>query len=232
MFPMSFVIRKFDYTESLGEKLKAVRTSAGLTLSELAEKTKIQKSILKAFEEGHYDKIPDPIYARNFLKTYVRTLGGDVTYFLEQFESERGTCDFTKNARLPRKRTHALQFLVTSRIVNISILTLVAAAIVGYLGWQINAILSPPTLVVYEPGNEILTDQALITVTGQTEEGAQVTINDMNVLISKDGSFEHTVALERGTNVISVESTKRYSKPATMYRRVVLQQDGLVSFSN
>mgnify|MGYP001569927712 FL=1 len=69
---MAFVIRKFDYSESLGEKLRAIRKSAGLTLSEMAAKTKIQKSFLQAFEMGNYAKLPDPIYARNYLKVYVR----------------------------------------------------------------------------------------------------------------------------------------------------------------
>ena len=36
---------------------------------------KIQKSFLQAFEMGNYAKLPDPIYARNYLKVYVRALG-------------------------------------------------------------------------------------------------------------------------------------------------------------
>jgi transcriptional regulator with XRE-family HTH domain len=227
---MAFVIRKFDYSESLGEKLKSIRTSAGLTLTEMAAKTKIRKVFLKAFETGNYGKLPDPVYSRNFLKMYVRALGGDTKYFLEQFESECGTCDFTKNARLPRRRARALQFLVASRFVKVFALSLVGLAIVGYLGYQVRAIVSPPELMVYAPGDGILTNEALITVAGQVEEGAHVRVNDIDVLLSTDGTFEIEVALERGLNVIAIESTKRYSKPATAYRRVVLQQDRTISF--
>ena len=228
---MAFVIRKFDYSESLGEKLKTIRKSAGLTLSELSASTKIRKSFLQAFESGDYAKLPDPVYARNFLKVYLRALGGDADYFLQQFEVECGTCDFTKNARLPRPRARALQFLVASRFVKVFAISLVGFAIVGYLGLQVRAIISPPELLVFAPDDGIKTDEALIMVTGQAQDGAQVRVNGIEVLLSKDGTFEIEVALERGLNVIAVESTKRYSKPATEFRRVVLGQDRAVSFA-
>jgi len=228
---MAFVIRKFDYSESLGGKLKAIRTSAGLTLGEMAAKTKIRKNVLHAFETGQYAKLPDPIYARNFLKVYVNSLGGDVAYFLEQFEAECGTCDFTKNARLPRARAHALQFLVASRFVQVFALCLIGIAIVGYLGIQVRAIVSPPELVVFAPQDGIQTQEARITVTGQAQEGARVNVNGVDVLLSQDGTFEIHVALERGLNVIAIESSKRYSKPATEYRRVVLEEDRSISFA-
>lgn len=227
---MAFVIRKFDYAESLGKKLKAIRAAAGWTLSEMAAKTKIRKSFLQAFETGDYAKLPDPVYARNYLKVYVRSLGADVDYFLEQFETECGTCDFTKNARLPRRRARALQFLVASRFVKVCSLGLVGVAIVAYLGLQVRAIISPPELFVFAPQDGIQTQEALITVTGQAQEGARVKVNGVDVLLSQDGTFEMAVALERGLNVIAIESQKRYSKSATEYRRVVLGENREISF--
>ncbi len=229
---MAFVIRTFDYQETLGAKLKAIRRSANLTLSELSVQTKIRKSFLVAFENGDYGKLPDPIYARNYLKTYIRALGGDVDYFLEQFEKECGTCDFMKNARLPRRRASAWQFLVASRFVKIFVIAAMAVSVVSYMGYQIRAIISPPDLLVYEPSDGFQTAQARVTVSGHAEEGSRVTINGLDVLLSQNGSFETDVALERGLNVILIESTKRHSRPATEYRRVVLKQDGSISFTN
>src|SRR3990167_3663762 len=228
---MTFVIRKFDYTESLGKKLKAIRQCANKSLSEMAHTTKIRKSILKSFENGDYSTLTDPVYARNFLKIYVRSLGGDTDYFLEQFESECGTCDFTKNSNLPRGRTRSLQFLVPSRFIKMFAIALVALAMVLYLGSQIRSIISPPDLVVYEPSDGILTQEALITGKGQAQEGAQVKVNGINFLLSQNGTFETDIALERGLNVISIESTKRYSQPAVEYRRVVLQQNHMFSLA-
>lgn len=222
---MSFVIRTFDYSETLGKKLKALRRSANYTLSEMAERTKIQKTLLKALEDGDHSALPDPIYTRNFLRIYVRALGANETYFLDQYETECGTCDFMTNARLPRRRARALQFFVASRWVKVFSILSVVLLVCGYVGWQVHAIVTPPDLLVNSPSDGIMTDDAMITVAGNAEPGAQVTINGQSVLLSQDGTFDVDIALERGVNVIIVESTRRYSKPATEYRRVVLEQD-------
>lgn len=227
---MAFVIRKFDYQETLGAKLRVIRRCANLTLSELSAQTKIRKSFLTAFENGDYAKLPDPIYARNYLKTYIRALGGDVEYFLEQFESECGTCDFVKHAQLPRRRTSAWQLFVASRYVKIFFVVAIAACVASYMGYQLREIVAPPDLLVYEPSDGFLTTNAHVTVSGHAEQGAKVLINGLNILLSQDGSFETEVALERGINLIMIESTKRHSRPATEYRRVVLRQ-GSISFA-
>lgn len=222
---MSFVIRTFDYSETLGQKLKALRRSANYTLNEMVERTKIQKSFLQALEDSDYSKLPDPVYARNFLKIYVRALGANETYFLDQFETECGTCDFMSEARLPRRRARPLQFLVASRFVRIFSVAAIALVMCGYMGYQIRAILLPPELSVLSPSDGIMTAEAMIAVAGNAEPGTQVTVNGQSVLLDQSGQFSADVALERGVNVIVIESTRRYSKPAVEYRRVVLEQD-------
>ncbi len=229
---MTFVIRKFNNEQTLGEKLKNMRGEVNLTLSEMATKTKIRKAYLKAFETGAYNKLPDPIYARNLLKTYVKTLGGEVSYFLDQFEHERGTCDFVKKARLPRQRASAFQLFVASKLVKVAILFVLVLGITSYIGFQVKTIIEPPTLMVHAPADGYLTKDATIIVSGQSDSGAHVTINGTPVLLSQDGSFEEEIVLERGTNVITIEGTKRYSRVATEYRRVVLEQDKSLSIAH
>ena len=53
------------------------------------------------------------------------------------------------------------------------------------------------------------------------KEEARIKVNGETVLPSKDGTFEATIMLERGLNIIAVEGKKRYSRPATIYRMVV-----------
>ena len=226
---MAFVIRKFDNAQTLGQKLRAMRREANFTMNEMEQKTKIRKVFLKAFESGAYNKLPAPIYARNYLKTYVRALGGNAQYFLDQFEDERGTCDFIGSTRMPRQRTRALQFLVASKFIKVGALLLVGLSVVTYVGVQIRSIASPPDLLVYAPVDGELTTDALIAVSGHAEEGASVSVNGENVLLSQDGYFETNIALERGVNIIAIESSKRYSRPALEHRRVVLNQDRSIS---
>lgn len=220
---MSFTIRKFNHELTLGQKMKALRKEANITISEMEAMTKISRAILKAFEAGEYHKLPEPIYARNFLKVIARTLQTDESYFLDLYEHECGACDFIGNACLPRQRTRAIRFLVASRFVKIAMIAFVAIAIVGYVGVQIRTIVRAPELFVSAPADGLTTGDATILVTGQAETDSQVIINGSPVLLAQDGKFEQEVALERGVNVITIEGAKRYSKKATAYRRVILE---------
>ena len=228
---MSFVIRTLQSEQTLGEKLKHMRKELNFTLSEMSEKTKIRKAWLKAFEENRFGELPDPVYAKNFLKLYVRSLGGDVAYFLNQFEEECSTCSFIDHSRMPRTRALAWQFLVASRFVKVLGVLLVAGAVSVYVGGQVQAILAPPELIVLSPSDGDLLHEAQTTVSGRAQEEAHVRINDVDVLLNADGTFSAEVALERGLNVITIESAKRYSKSTIEYRRVILDQDNSISLA-
>lgn len=228
-FTMPFVIRQFHHEQTLGEKLHTLRKDARLTLSELAEKTKIQKSYLKAFEANAFQALPDPIYTRNYLKTIVQTLGADEAYYLDQFEQERGTCDTIKNLQLPRQRARATTFFVTSRLAHMSVFLILIGLLSSYIGFQVKSIITPPELAVLAPIDGILTTDATILVKGKTEKGAVVSINGVNVLLAQDGSFEQEVALERGLNVLRVEGSKRYSHLAQKYIRVIFDHNREIS---
>ena len=219
---MSFIIRKFEKELKLGEKIKSLRKAANITIGEMENNTKISKTILKAFEAGDYTKLPEPIYARNFLKIIAKTLKTDETYFLDLYENECGACDYVQNARLPRQRTHALRFFVASRLVKIFFILFIALSLIGYLGLQIREIIKAPSLSISAPVDGLTTQDATIFVSGESELGSQVLVNGELVLLSTDGHFEQEVALERGVNVIMIEGAKRYSKKALLYRRVIL----------
>ena len=221
---MAFVIRKFNGERCLGDKLKEMRHVLNYTLQEMSQKTKIQKQYLQALEKGQYHQLPEPIYTRNYLKTYVRALGGDISYFVEQFEKERGTCDYLKRACFPRQKVRPIFFLLTSKYLRSSLLVLLAFLVTSYLGFQIFSLLKPPTILVFEPSDGLVTSDSVITVSGQGEEGVIVSINETTVLLKQDGSFKSDIILEEGLNVISIEGAKRYSRSATSYRRVILEK--------
>lgn len=229
---MTFVIRKLNDDQTLGPRLQEMRREANVTLNEMAARTKIRRAYLEAFEQGRYDALPEPLYARQFLRTYVTALGGDPEYFLKRFEEERGTCDFTAASRLPRQRARSTAFFSPARVVKIAVFVLVSLAVVGYLGMQVRAITAPPKLEVLAPTDGLVTAQAMIVVSGLTSDEATVRVNGIEVLLNEDGTFETEVALERGVNVIIIEGNKRYSRPTTIYRRVILEQDRGVPVDN
>lgn len=59
----------------IGDQLLRVRQEQGLSLEEVAAKTRIQRRILQAIELGQLDELPEPIYIQSFIKKYADTLG-------------------------------------------------------------------------------------------------------------------------------------------------------------
>jgi transcriptional regulator with XRE-family HTH domain len=221
---MAFVIRKFQDNKTVGDKLREMRRLENFTLVEMAKKTKIHKRYLEAFEKNDHETLPEPIYTRNFLKTYVQALGGDVDYILQQYEAECSTCDYLKHARLPRQKTKPIQFLLANKYLKLVALGVFSLLIVGYLGIQVHHIITPPDIVVLSPSDGMVTEQAILTVNGKVDKGVIIKVNNEEVLLGQDGAFETEVALEKGLNVITVEGQKRYSRTTKTYRRVVLEQ--------
>ncbi len=221
---MGFMVRKVKHASaSLGQKLKALRHDRGLNVEQLASATHIHPRIILAFEADDFARLPEPIYSRSFLKTYVRYLGGDEKYFSQCFEDARGTCDLVDPMLLPRQKVRRARFLVTPRIFRSVAVGVVACLILTYLGFEVRRIVIPPTIEILGPVDGETTDSAIVTVTGKVFEQAEVMVNGEKILTDKNGTFVADVDLDRGLNLITVEAKKRYSQKSTVYRRVVLE---------
>ena len=61
----------------LGSELRHARERLGLSLDDIAERTKIRAATLRAIEHDDFDRLPPPIFTRGFLKAYAREVGLD-----------------------------------------------------------------------------------------------------------------------------------------------------------
>ncbi len=76
--------------ESIGEFFKQVRETKGLTIDEVASKTRIRNDFVKALEEGNFAKLPDQVFARGFVRSYARSLGLDEDDAIQRFTQSSG----------------------------------------------------------------------------------------------------------------------------------------------
>jgi cytoskeletal protein RodZ len=226
---MVFVMRKLEtQPKLLGEKLRTLRRSQAVSLEMIESLTRVRKSYLEALEWGKYDLLPDPMYTRNYIRSYARALNADETYFLELYEEESGRVDLLSPHRLPRERVKKHQFFVATHLLSGAVLGVCALAVIAYLGFQANRLLSAPTIALLNPADDSAVTSALLPVSGTVEsKEVQVKINGHDVVVKDDNTFSTTLDLVRGLNVITVEAKRRYSHPATIYRRVVF--DGTTS---
>jgi len=221
---MSFVVRPLEERETLGTKLNQMRRRLAVSLDMAAESTRIQRRYIEALEKNNHSELPEPLYTRNYIKTYVKFLGGDVGYFLKRYEEERGTCDVLVNPmRLPRQKVGWTKLLAAHRLLKIAAVSVLCLAIATYIAIQIQSIITPPEITVFEPNDGIAVAEARVAVSGQIDKRTEVWVNDIKVLPDQSGNFSTLVDLERGLNVITIEGAKRYSKRATLYRTVVFE---------
>ncbi len=89
--------------ESIGEFFRQVRETKGLTIDEVASKTRIRTDFVKALEDGNFAKLPDQVFARGFVRSYARSLGLDEEDAIHRFAQSAGTY-YDKQAERERLR--------------------------------------------------------------------------------------------------------------------------------
>ena len=76
--------------ERLGDYLKSARESLKLSLSDIANETKIRKYYLECFEENDITPLPPDVISRGFLKAVAVCLNLDPVVVLTKFDQEKG----------------------------------------------------------------------------------------------------------------------------------------------
>lgn len=66
--------------------LRSVREARGLSLRDVFVATRVSLINLQAVESEDFERLPPPVYARNFIRKYARVVGIDATPLLARYE--------------------------------------------------------------------------------------------------------------------------------------------------
>jgi len=108
--------------ETIGGFLKAVRLHKGLSISDLAQKTRISTPYLLALEDGDLSALPARPFAIGYVRSYASTLGIDGDAAAARFKME--IPDYAEPLRNPvgvkheKTRGNPLFFLITALLVG------------------------------------------------------------------------------------------------------------------
>jgi len=72
-----------------GQRLRAARERAGLTLVEVAERLHLDEEVVEAIEENDESRLPGPVFTQGYLRNYARLVGEPVEEVLSGFASTR-----------------------------------------------------------------------------------------------------------------------------------------------
>lgn len=102
-----------DYDErgwmEIGAVLRSARGRQGLDIRTVEERTKIRTKYLRALEGEDWDVLPNPAYAKGFLRTYARLLGLDADALVDEYRRQ------VESDRPPAGRLGGEQVLETRR---------------------------------------------------------------------------------------------------------------------
>jgi len=116
--------------KQIGKELKEVREEKGISLDEVAEKTKIQTRFLKAIENGNWEDLPEEVYLRGFLRTYAEALGLDGKEFVESYNRSLNQDIPPSLPEEDEEEESSSQFLLLMIII-----ILIGLGVIGVLAW-------------------------------------------------------------------------------------------------
>ena len=73
---------------TVGEQLKAAREAQRLTVTQVADITKIRSDHIRAIDQGNYDVFSAPVYIRGFVRTYAMALKLEPTAIMAALNAE------------------------------------------------------------------------------------------------------------------------------------------------
>ena len=217
---------KFSVTQiknkTVGEIISETRREQNLSLEEVVEETNLRLNHLIALEAGDYENLPGGVYSEKILETYANFLNLDLAGLKKKFEKESLATRKTPQGAFLQKISPK-NFIVTPRLVEISIAAIFIILLLTYLGFEINNIFSPPDLFLTSPNDNLTTENPTITVAGYAEKEVNVKINDQIIQTDALGNFSETLSLKTGLNILKVSAAKKRSRENIIYRQIILK---------
>jgi len=125
-------MQEVDMSSPLGETLRRARLSKNVTFEDAERVTRIRREYLEALEQEEFGKLPAPVYARGFLRSYAGYLGLDPGELMPFFPV--GHVDEPKLDPLPemdQPRTWNMNGVLAVGVVGFLILLVIALYSLG-----------------------------------------------------------------------------------------------------
>ena len=210
--------------ETLGQVLSRYRTSAKMSVEDFSILTKIPPKVIRALEADDYSRLSEETYIKGHIKTYANYLNLSHEKLVKLFEEQAKDDKYANIKRGQQTPTaQKTRVLVTPRIIQIAIISLVAVVLIAYLAIQVSNIFQPPFLEISNPSQNLVISEGFIHIQGLTERESLVRINDKEISTQADGSFSTTLDLNPGLNLIKVTAKKKHSKESVIFREILVE---------
>jgi cytoskeletal protein RodZ len=226
---VKFTKKTLPQKEGLGEKLAKKRISLGLEPKDVEKAIRIRAKHIEAIENGRYGSLPPDVYVRGFVRNYATYLKLDANKVMKLYERERGLLENVRRAKAGAPIVKPLEtpkLVITPKTITITSIILGALAIFLYIGWQVLILTAPPKLTVINPKSNVNIEGNSVNVEGHTDPGATLFINGVAVGIDQGGTFNESISLQSGVNIITVRAQNKMGKYTEIQNTVVAKYQG------
>jgi cytoskeleton protein RodZ len=125
-----------------GERLRREREMRGVSLEEIAERTKIGTRLLKALEDEQFELLPGGIFNKGFVRAYANYLGMDEEQAVAEYLQAAGQAEPDVQLIAQQSDRSDIRYREPVPVGNrgfpfLPVLLLVLVAVAGFGGWKL-----------------------------------------------------------------------------------------------
>lgn len=184
--------------ETLGEKLRAAREERGISISEVAEQTRIAPMYIECIENDNYKPLPGGIFNKGFVKSYARFIGYDEQTALQEYGQIAGQIEASQDERL---RSYRPEVLTDDRASQSTLPTIIFAGII--LALMTGGVLFLVNYLQSQPSSPVASNELVPTQTSQAPESGPTPASTGNAPTMQNLRVE----FRTGTEPISLSAT-------------------------
>ena len=144
------------YDPVIGPELAAARTRVGLSVDELAERTRIRPHVIESIEVDDFAPCGGDFYARGHLRTLARVLGRDPEPLLRQFDNRYATAPINARRVFEAELATGMTGSVRGSIGGPNWALLVGVVLVLVLVWGVVRLVATQPAEVLQPPAPVL----------------------------------------------------------------------------
>jgi len=208
--------------KTAGQILNSARLEQKIELEQVAKDTKIRVEYLAFIESDAYSQLPNSTVAKGFIRNFAEFLHLHPDHILAVFRR-----DFLEDVRgqiVPRGLAAPVssRFVWTPRLTLFTLILVVLIFFFTYLIYQYRMLSGPPSLLISEPQNGIVTTEEIITISGKTDPEATVSINDEKIVLFGGGKFSFRWKLsQKGEQTITIMAISKAGRTRSVSRTVI-----------
>lgn len=205
----------------IGARLKEVRLRKGLTLSDVAQNTKIKPDFLEAIENGEYDRLPSASYAQGFVRNYASFLGlpekESLALFRREFDEEK------IYKVLPQGLSQNSFSIRRFKSSTLLLVVLLFASLLGFIVFQYRDAFINPKVEITSPAENAIIYSSDVTVSGKTDPENLVFVETFPVSPDVEGRFTKIISLFEGEVELTIRVVNKFNRETKVVRHLEIR---------